>query len=76
MTPKRSLRFASIGAAATALCAFTPILVPPLTGLGLGAFVPWVPWLLLPLLAFFVGWLLISVRQNMAGRGPGSEDNR
>lgn len=65
MNTQRALRFSAIGTAVTALSAFTPILVPLLTAVGASALLPWLNWVLLPLLAFFAGWLLIAIRRRM-----------
>ncbi len=59
------LRVGIIGAAVAALCCFTPLLVPTLTTLGLGAAVGWLDYVLLPTLVVFVGVIIYAfVRSN------------
>jgi mercuric ion transport protein len=51
------------GTAITAACCFTPLLVVLLGGLGLSAWLGWIDWFLVPLLATFVAlttWALVT----------------
>lgn len=52
------------GAAITAVCCFTPGLVILLGGLGLSAWLAWLDYVLLPLLAAFVALLRIRRRSH------------
>lgn len=49
------------GAAITAVCCFTPGLVILLGGLGLSAWLAWLDYVLLPLLAAFVALTLFAL---------------
>lgn len=51
----RLLRLGLAGAAITALCCFTPVLVVLLAGVGLSALTGWLDYVLLPALAVFLG---------------------
>jgi mercuric ion transport protein len=53
-----------IGSVVTALCCFTPVLVWPLTALGLSAIVGYLDLALLPLLGIFLLLLLIGIVKN------------
>ena len=55
MEPKRLLKVGIAGTVLTAICCFTPLLVWLLAALGLSAAFAWLDYLLLPLLAFFLG---------------------
>ena len=55
MKPRRLLKVGIAGTVVTAICCFTPLLVWLLAALGLSAAVVWLDYLLLPLLAFFLG---------------------
>ena len=55
MEPNRLLKVGLAGTVLTAICCFTPLLVWLLAALGLSATLGWLDYLLLPLLAFFLG---------------------
>ncbi|MDH3597263.1 MAG: mercury resistance system transport protein MerF [Rhodospirillales bacterium] len=55
MNDKKLLRTGIIGAAVTALCCVTPMLVIPLVAIGLSAWVGWLDYVLFPALALFLG---------------------
>ncbi len=50
-----------IGTALTAVCCFTPLLVVGFGAVGLAAVVGWLDYVLLPLLALFVGITLYAL---------------
>jgi mercuric ion transport protein len=51
---KKCLKLGSWGAVVTAICCFTPVLVVALGIMGLGMFIPYLDYLLLPALGFFL----------------------
>jgi mercuric ion transport protein len=55
MADRRLLGIGLLGAAVSALCCFTPVLVLVLAGLGLSAVTGWLDCVLLPALAVFIG---------------------
>lgn len=57
----RFMAFGLAGAAVTALCCFTPILVGLLGLVGLGAVTGYLDYVLLPALAAFLGLVLYSL---------------
>ena len=66
MEPKRLLKVGIAGTVLTAVCCFTPLLVWLLAALGLSAALAWLDYLLLPLLAFFLG---LTATAWLRGRG-------
>ena len=55
-----------VGAAVTAVCCFTPLLVVTFGLFGVSAWLGWIDWLLLPLLGLFValtGYALVTARR-------------
>ena len=52
---KRLLKTGLIGSAVTALCCFTPVLVFTLGAVGLASILAWLDYVLLPMLALFLG---------------------
>ena len=63
MNRKRLMSFGLVGAALTALCCFTPILVGLLGLVGLGAVTGYLDYVLLPALAGFLGLALYGLLQ-------------
>ncbi|MGE3151963.1 MAG: mercury resistance system transport protein MerF [Nitrospiraceae bacterium] len=61
MNRNRLMTFGLTGAALTALCCFTPILVGLLGLVGLGAVTGYLDYVLLPALAAFLGLALYSL---------------
>lgn len=61
MNWNRLMTFGLTGAALTALCCFTPILVGLLGLVGLGAVTGYLDYVLLPALAAFIGLALYSL---------------
>ncbi len=55
MNDKNLLRTGIVGSAIVALCCVTPILVVAVTALGLAAIVGWLDFVLIPMLAGFLG---------------------
>lgn len=51
---KKCLKVGTWGAVVTAICCFTPVLVIGLGIVGLGMFTPYLDYLLLPALGFFL----------------------
>jgi mercuric ion transport protein len=61
MTDKGLLRVGIIGAAVTALCCFTPVLVALLGALGLSAAIAWLDYVLWPALILFLGLTALAL---------------
>jgi len=55
MNDRTLLKVGIIGSIVAALCCFTPLLVAAFAALGLSALVGWLDYLLLPVLALFLG---------------------
>ena len=69
MTKERKLLGVGIGGTAvTAVCCFTPALVILLGGLGLSAWLAWLDYVLLPLLAAFIALTLYALMRVRRGR--------
>ncbi|HSS64260.1 MAG TPA: mercury resistance system transport protein MerF [Gammaproteobacteria bacterium] len=69
MTKARKLLGVGIGGTAiSAICCFTPALVILLGGLGLSAWLAWLDYILLPVLAAFIGLTLFALMR--LRRGP------
>jgi len=62
---KRLLVIGGIGSVLTALCCFTPILAILLTAIGLGAALGYLDYVLLPVLAVFVGMIVIALLRKL-----------
>lgn len=58
---KPLLKTGLIGTALTAVCCFTPLLVVAFGAVGLAAVVGWLDYVLLPLLALFIGVTLYAL---------------
>ena len=70
MKDNACLKTGVLGAAVTALCCFTPVLVVLLGALGLSAWLGWIDYVLLPALAIFIGLAVYGVfRRRRASRG-------
>lgn len=69
MRPNRWLWFGGIGAAVTALCCVTPILVIALAGVGAASLAVYLDAVLFPLLAFFLAVLAVGLWQYRRQRG-------
>ena len=54
LSPKFCLRTGVVGSVVVALCCFTPVLVALLGWLGLGAWLDWLDYILLPTLGIFL----------------------
>ena len=61
MNNSKLLKTGVVGLVVTALCCFTPILVVLFGALGLSAIIGWLDYILLPLLAFFIGLCIYAV---------------
>jgi mercuric ion transport protein len=61
MADRKLLGIGLLGAAVSALCCFTPVLVLLLAGLGLSAVSGWLDCVLLPALAVFIGIAVYGV---------------
>jgi len=61
MTDNKLLKTGIIGTITMLVCCFTPFLVIVLGGLGLSAWVTGLDWVLLPLLAAFLGLTVFSL---------------
>jgi len=61
MSNSKLLKTGVVGLVVTALCCFTPILVVLFGALGLSAIIGWLDYILLPLLAFFIGLCIYAV---------------
>ena len=61
MNNSKLLKTGIVGLVVTALCCFTPVLVVLFGVLGLSAVVGWLDYILLPLLAFFIGLCIYGV---------------
>lgn len=58
------LKTGVVGTVVTALCCFTPLLVVVLGGLGLSAWIGILDYVLLPVLAFFIGLTVYAFRKS------------
>ena len=56
------------GAVVTAICCFTPVLVFGLGIVGLGAFIPYLDYLLLPTLGLFLVLIVFALWQRKASK--------
>jgi len=63
MTSQKFIRLGLIGSVLAALCCFTPILVILLSAIGLSLFIPWLDFILLPLLGGFLLLLVVGIWQ-------------
>lgn len=73
MDDRALFRIGAVGAAVTALCCFTPLLVVLLGALGLSALVGWLDIVLLPALAIFLlimGWGLWKRHERQRRASP------
>ncbi len=61
MKARKLLGFGVGGTAVTAVCCFTPALVILLGGLGVSAWLAWLDYILLPLLAAFIALTLFAL---------------
>ena len=61
MVDRKLLGIGLLGAAVSALCCFTPVLVLLLAGLGLSAVSGWLDCVLLPALVVFIGIAVYGV---------------
>jgi len=64
MTPKQTFLASLIGTVVVALCCFTPVLVIVLTALGLAAWVGYLDFVLLPLLAILIALTILAYRRH------------
>ncbi len=64
MADRRLLKIGFVGTVVTALCCFTPLLVVLLGGLGLSAWIGVLDYVLLPVLAFFIGLTVYAFRKS------------
>ncbi|WP_422369066.1 mercury resistance system transport protein MerF [Pelagibius sp.] len=64
MADRRLLKIGVVGTVVTALCCFTPLLVVLLGGLGLSAWIGVLDYVLLPVLAFFIGLTVYAFRKS------------
>ena len=60
MQPKRTLLASLVGTILVAVCCFTPILVVLLGAIGLGAWVGYLDYILLPALGVLLGLTVLS----------------
>ncbi len=65
--PQKLMRVGVIGTVLTALCCFTPILVILLGVAGLSALTGYLDYVLLPMLAVFIGLTFYAVRRRRGG---------
>lgn len=63
MKDRNVLKTGAIGAAVTALCCFTPLLVIVLGTVGLSAWLAWLDYVLLPALVVFLGMAIYGLIQ-------------
>ncbi len=68
MKNRTLVRTGVIGAAITAICCFTPLLVLLLGVIGLSAWLTWLDYVLLPLLLLFVGLTVWALMHHRRGR--------
>ncbi len=61
MKNRTLLKTGIVGAAITALCCFTPVLVVALGALGLSAWLGWLDYVLLPALALFLAMIAYAL---------------
>ena len=64
MKVDKLVTFGAIGTLIAALCCFTPILVVILTSVGLATWLGWLDYLLLPMLALFIGLTVFALCRN------------
>lgn len=62
------LKAGVVGTVVSALCCFTPLLVVVLGGLGLSAWIGVLDYVLLPVLAFFIGLTVYAFRKSNRSR--------
>ena len=60
---RKCLKVGTWGAVVTAICCFTPVLVVGLGIVGLGMFIPYLDYLLLPALGFFLVLAIFALWQ-------------
>lgn len=71
MKDKNMLRVGIVGALVAAVCCFTPALVVLLGAVGLSAALAYLDYVLLPLLALFVGLTIYALeRRRKPGKPP------
>ena len=64
MKVDKLVTFGAVGTLIAALCCFTPILVVILTSVGLATWLGWLDYVLLPLLALFIGLTIFALCRN------------
>jgi len=68
MTDNKLLKTGIIGTITMLICCFTPLLVIVLGGVGLSAWVAGLDWVLLPLLAAFLGLTVFALVRRTKNR--------
>ncbi|MBW6389823.1 mercury resistance system transport protein MerF [Billgrantia antri] len=75
-SPAKLLRTGIFGTVLVALCCFTPVLVVLLGTIGLAALAGYLDYVLLPVLAFFIGLTLFALwRRRHASSDSGNSAN-
>ncbi|MFC1664889.1 mercury resistance system transport protein MerF [Pseudomonadota bacterium] len=64
MKVDKLVTFGAVGTVIAALCCFTPILVVILTSVSLATWLGWLDYVLLPLLALFIGLTIFALFRN------------
>jgi len=75
MKERKLLAFGIGGTAVTAVCCFTPALVILLGGLGLSAWLAWLDYVLLPMLAAFIALTLFALMRARLKPKSGHRDD-
>lgn len=73
MTKRNLLKTGVAGSCITALCCFTPALVILLGAVGLSAWLAWLDFILLPVLALFIGITIYALLRRENGSDDGCE---
>jgi mercuric ion transport protein len=74
MKARRLPGFSIAGTAVTAVCCFTPAMAVLLGGLGLSAWLAWLDYLLLPMLAAFIALTLFALMRLLRRAQTGYRD--
>lgn len=72
MSNRNLLRTGIVGAAITAICCVTPVLVIAFGALGVSAWLGWIDFVLFALLAMFIGIIIFALSRRRAGQ-PSAE---
>jgi mercuric ion transport protein len=75
MRSRKLFGFGIGGTAVTAVCCFTPALVILLGGLGLSAWLAWLDYVLLPMLAAFIALTLFALMRTRLKPKSGHRDD-